>query len=287
MAERIKPYLYLLPALTVIVVFFLGGFILALVQSLGYFPLIGLNNISFKYYIEALSKPEFLTSLRFTFYIAFVSTVISTVLGTGLAYYLLRSYRYKSLIGFIYRMPISVPHIVVALMIVFILSQGGIVSRLFLKAGVISDTAAFPAFFYTKNAVGIIVIYCWKEIPFIAFMVYTVMKNIHGKLGEAAEILKATPGQVFWYVILPLSMPSIISASAIVFAFSFGAFEIPYLLGATYPKTMPVWAYLNYISPELMDRPFAMVINIIVSLICTLLVFIYYLSMKKYLDKWG
>ncbi|NLL17901.1 MAG: ABC transporter permease subunit, partial [Clostridia bacterium] len=119
------------------------------------------------------------------------------------------------------------------------------------------------------------------------FMVYTVMKNIHIKLAEVAVNLKASQYQVFRYVILPLSMPSIISASAIAFAFSFGAFEIPYLLGATYPKTLPVWAYQNFISVDLGHRPVAMVINIIISLVCALLVFIYYVSMRKYLKNWN
>lgn len=285
--DMLKPYLYLAPALAVILVFFLGGFVLAFVQSLGYFPVIGMNDLSWQYYLEVCGKPEFLKSLSFTFYIAFVSTAVSTVVGTCLAYYLLKSQLKKSLVSFLYKFPIAVPHLVAALMIVFIMSQGGIVSRLCLKAGLISSTADFPAFFYSRNAIGIIMIYCWKEIPFIAFMVYTVMQKIHSKLSEAAETLKASPAQVFLHVVLPLSMPSIISASAIAFAYSFGAFEIPYLLGATYPKTMPVWAYLNYISPELSDRPVAMVINILVSTVCAILVLVYYLSAKKYLRRWG
>ncbi len=285
--ESLRPYILLTPALTVIVIFFLSGFVLALVQSFGYFPVIGLKEFTLKYYMHIFRKPEFLQSLELTFYIALVSTVISTVLGTCLAYFLVKTQVKSSAVSLFYKFPIAVPHLVAALMIVFILAQGGIVSRLCLKVGIISNTADFPALFYSRNAIGIIIIYCWKEIPFITFMVYTVMKNIRSKLGEVAETLKASPRQLFIYVILPLSMPSIISASAIVFAYSFGAFEIPYLLGATYPKTMPVWAYLNYISPELDNRPLAMVINIVISVICSVLVFIYYLSAKKYLKKWG
>ncbi|MCB8814821.1 ABC transporter permease [Desulfosporosinus shakirovi] len=285
--DSLKAYLYLTPALSVILIFFLGGFILAFIQSLGYFPAIGQEDLTFKYYREVLNKPEFFKSLSYTFYIALLSTTIATVSGTFLAYYLLRTSVKKSFIAFLYKFPIAVPHLVVALMIVFILSQGGILSRLLLKGGLISDTASFPAFFYTQNALGIILIYIWKEIPFVTFMVYTVMRNIHTKLGEAAQNLKASPGQVFFHVILPLSMPSIISASALVFAYSFGAFEVPYLLGATYPKTMPVWAYLNFISADLSARPIAMVINMIVSLVCAVSIFIYYLSAKKYLRKWS
>ncbi|MFA6807643.1 MAG: ABC transporter permease subunit [Eubacteriales bacterium] len=284
--DLLKPYIYLFPALGVIVVFFLGGFILALIQSLGYFPAIGLDDFTLNYYKEVLSDPQFLESLGYTLYIAAVSTAISTVLGTILAYALLKTSLKNSIISFLYKIPIAVPHLVAALMIVFILSQGGVMARFFIKTGLITETADFPAFFFTRNALGIIIIYVWKEIPFVAFMVYAVMKNIHRNLGEVASTLNASERQVFCHVILPLSMPSIISASVIVFAFSFGAFEIPYLLGVTYPKTMSVWAYYSYISSDLMERPVAMVINIVISLICSCLVLIYYLSTKKYLRRW-
>lgn len=281
-----KGYLYLIPALAVIVVFFLGGVGVAFLQSLGYFPVIGMKELTWKYYLEVLQRPEFISSLKYTFHISFVSTLIATVIGTLLAYFFLRAGQSKW-ISFIYKIPIAVPHLVAALMIVFVLSQGGMAARLAMKLGIISETAEFPAFFYSRNAIGIILIYVWKEIPFVTFMVYAVMKNIHTKLAEVAVNLKASSYQVFRYVILPLSMPSIISASAIAFAFSFGAFEIPYLLGATYPKTLPVWAYQNFISVDLADRPVAMVINMIVSLVCALLVFIYYVSMRKYLKSWN
>lgn len=287
MASRgsFKAYLYLAPALSVIIFFFFGGFVLALIQSLGYFPVIGQTELTFKYYLEVFQKPEFMQSLKYTCYIAFISTSIATVLGTLLAYILLKSSVKKGgIFSFFYKVPIAVPHLVAALMIVFILSQGGIVSRLCMKFGLITDTASFPAFFYTRQACGIILIYIWKEIPFVTFVVYTVMKNIDTKLGEVASNLKASSLQVFLHVTLPLSMPSIVSASTIVFAYSFGAFEVPYLLGATYPKALPVWAYMNYISADLSARPIAMVINILISLVCAGLVFIYYRSMRGYLE---
>jgi len=205
-------------------------------------------------------------------------------MGTLLAYFLLKFSVKKGVISFFYKVPIAVPHLVAALMIVFILSQGGLVSRLCMKLGLITDTASFPAFFYTRQAWGIILIFIWKEVPFVTFVVYTVMKNIDTKLGEVASNLKASSLQVFLNVTLPLSMPSIVSASTIVFAYSFGAFEVPFLLGATYPKTLPVWAYMNYISADLSARPIAMVINILVSLVCAGLVFIYYRSMRRYLE---
>ncbi|MEW6622519.1 MAG: ABC transporter permease subunit [Bacillota bacterium] len=281
-----KPYMLLAPALLVLVVFFLGGLAFALLQSFGYFPVIGLNKLSLEYYSKVLGQREFYASLGFTFYISFVSTALSTIVAIYLANYMVNLKRKNKFIDFLYKLPIAVPHIVAALMVVFLLSQGGFVARIFFKLGLLNETAQFPPLFYSRSAIGIILIYMWKEIPFITLMVYTVMNNIHKRLGEAASTLKASPRDVFYQVTLPLSMPSIISASAIVFAFSFGAFEIPYLLGASYPKTLSVWAYFNYISPDLLNRPVAMVISIVLTSFCVLLVGVYYVFMKN-LRQWG
>lgn len=282
-----KPYLYLAPALIVLTVFFLGGLVFAMLQSFGYFPILGLNSFTLDYYIQVLKQGEFISSLGYTFYIAFVSTVLSTIIAIYLANYMINLKQKNTAIDFMYKLPIAVPHIVATLMIVFLLAQGGFLARILINTKLISEPSQFIPLFYSKNAIGIILIYMWKEIPFITLMIYVVMKNIHGHLGEVATVLKASPRQTFFHVILPLSMPSIISASAIVFAFSFGAFEIPFLLGVTYPKTLSVWAYYSYISPNLLNRPVAMVITIILTLICIIFVGLYYLSMRKYLKQWS
>jgi putative spermidine/putrescine transport system permease protein len=282
-----RPYLYLSPALIVLGGLFLGGVVLAAVQSLGYFPVIGLYKFTVVYYRQVFGEHEFLASLGMTLYVALSSTILSTVAGIYLANYLIQVIKKNGFVAVAYKLPIAVPHLVAALMIVFLVSQGGVLARLLMHLGLISRTADFPALFYSRYAVGIILIYLWKETPFVALMTYSVMKNIQGRLGEVASTLGASPRQVFYHVVLPLSMPGIVSASAIVFAYSFGSYEVPFLLGASYPKALPVWAYVNYISPQLSDRPAAMVINITISIICAGLVAIYYQFMKKYLRQWS
>ncbi len=68
-------------------------------------------------------------------------------------------------------------------------------------------------------------------------------------------------------MIFPVIAPGIVASSLIVFAFTFGAFEVPYLLGEDYPTMLPVMAYEEYRSIELSDRPVAMAINVLIALI--------------------
>ena len=77
------------------------------------------------------------------------------------------------------------------------------------------------------------------------------------------------------FVILPLIRPAVLSASTLVFAFTFGAFEVPLLLGQRFPSALPVLAYRNYTDVDLNARPEAMAMSIVIAAISAGLIFIY------------
>ena len=275
-----EPYLLLLPALVVLGGLFLGGVVLGVLQSFGYFPLIGLKNFTLQYYTEMLSSPEFLDALGYSLYISIVSSVLAAVIGVFLAYQLAKLPKKHTLVRLIYKLPIIVPHIIATLLVFLFFTQSGLLARILYNLGIIEQLESFPALVFDKKGIGIILVYLWKEIPFIALITYTVLKHINTSFEEVAANLGANNRQIFWHIYLPLSLPSIGSAVIIVFAFSFGAFEIPFLLGPTYPKTLPVMAYQRYISSDLMQRPYAMVIAVVLTVICVGLIYLY----KKSVD---
>ncbi|SJZ37593.1 ABC transporter permease [Selenihalanaerobacter shriftii] len=275
-----KPYILLSPALVVLIGLFLGGVTLALLQSLGYFPFIGLKTITLKYYIEVFSSPEFIDALKYSLYISFVSSVGAVVIGVLLAYQLVKLSDKYRLVQLLYKLPIIVPHIIASLLVFLFFTQSGLLSRLLYHFGILEQITDFPNLIFDQWGIGIIFVYLWKEIPFIALVVYTVLKHINTSFEEVAANLGANQRQIFWNIYFPLSLPSIGSAFIIVFAFSFGAFEIPFLLGPTYPNTLPVMAYQNYISSDLTQRPYAMVIVMILTIISFGLIYFY----KKLLD---
>ena len=275
-----EPYLLLLPALVVLGGLFLGGVVLGIAQSFGYFPLLGLKEFTLQYYIETLSNPEFLDALAYSLYISIVSSVVAGVIGVFFAYQLAKLPKKHTLVKLIYKLPIIVPHIIATLLVFLFFTQSGLLSRILYNLEIIEKINNFPPMVFDKKGIGIILVYLWKEIPFIALITYTVLKHINSSFEEVAANLGANSRQIFWHIYLPLSLPSIGSAIIIVFAFSFGAFEIPFLLGPTYPKTLPVMAYQRYISSDLMQRPYAMVIAVVLTVICVILIYLY----KKSVD---
>lgn len=254
---------------------FVTGLIMGFIQSLGHFKAIGFNGFTLKYYKEVLTSKDFLSSLGFSLYISIISSVIAVVLGILLSYSIFRINSKRKTIDSMYKFPIIVPHIVAVLLVYNILVQNGILPRILYFTGLIKEPFQFPSLLYEKNGVGIIIAYLWKEIPFVAMVTYTILGNLSYNLSEVALNLGATNRQVFFHVFLPLIMPSVLSAFIIIFAFSFGAYEVPFLLGPTSPKALSVKAFIEYSNPDLTNRPYAMVINMILTFLSFILVGFY------------
>lgn len=282
MGGRIKIALLLAPALLVIGVLFSGGIIVALVQSLGYMPAVGQTEFSFAAYREVLGDKDFLNSLLLTLYVAGASTGISTVLAVLAALALRQSSGRISAV--VFQLPITIPHLVAAVGIALVVSQTGLGARLAAALGLIGEPREFPALLYDRYSIGIILTYVWKEMPFIALVVLASLRGVAGELEEVARTLGASAWQRFWYVVFPVISPGIIAASLIVFAFTFGAFEVPFLLGKTYPTILPVMAYNEYRDLDLAARPVAMAINVLIAVV-TATIAAFYLRLARNLGR--
>ena len=284
MNNKLKPYLLVAPVAILLGLVMVVGISNCIYQSLGYFPQIGMNNLTLDYYKEILVDKTFLKSLLFSIETSLISALISVFIGLILAY-LLSQGKYSKFRVYILNLPVIIPHIIVVILAIFIFSQTGIISRVFYKLGIINDSSDFFNLIMDKNGIGIILVYIWKEIPYIVLTVYNILKNISEKLELVALNLGASKFQSFIYVILPLAMPSIISSFIILFSFSFGSYEVPFLIGPSTPKALSVYAYVNYISSDLSKRSLAMAINTILSIISFILLIIYnkiFIKIYKY-----
>ncbi len=274
-ADRFKPYLLLLPVLSILAAVFVNGLITGFLQSIGYFPALGLREITPKYYVEIFRNPAFLSALVFSLYTALVSAILATVLGLLLALCLLRSNSQDRISHLVYRLPIIVPHTVAALLVISLLGQSGMLARIAISIGLIEKMSDFPVVTFDRGGIGLMVAYMWKEIPFVALVVYGVLRSVDEKYNQVARNLGANGFQLFKEVLLPMALPALSSAFIIIFSFSFGAFEIPYLLGPTSPRALPVLAYIAFTHPDLLRRPYAMAMNMVIALITLVMVILY------------
>jgi ABC-type spermidine/putrescine transport system, permease component I len=277
---NLAPYILILP-FAALGLLFVTGIINGLVQSFGVIPVLGLSTPTLKYYLDIVNRPELLSSIGVSLYITAVSSVLAAILGVALGAGLVMSGQARGKLIQIVKMPIAIPHTVAALFIINIFSQSGLLARVLYALGLINSQSGFPALLYTGSGIGIIVAYLWKEVPFIAFFVVAIMANISSTLGEAAENLGAGKWRTFIEVTLPLCMPAIKNAFLIVFAYTLGAYELPFLLGATEPRALPVQAFIEYTHPDLQHRPYAMALNGVMFFISFIVVLLYYRVVQR------
>jgi len=275
MYERFRPYLLISPALLVILFLFIGGLLFGLARSLNYMPIIGLNDPNFDAYRSIFASSGFLRSLGLTLWIAIASTFISMAIAIGVGLILRESFRGRRISTFLFQLNLPIPHIVGAIGILFLFTQGGFISRIAHSINLIDQPSQFPELVFDSLAIGIILEYVWKEIPFIGIIVIALLVSIGDEYEEMAQTLGANAWQRFRYVLLPLLFPGVLSASVIVLAFTFGAFEIPFMLGQAFPQPLPVLAVRLFTNPDLNLRPEAMATAIVIAALSTFLIIIY------------
>lgn len=249
-----KRALALSPLLLVLGGLFGGGLVLAGLESLGSGA-----------YARLLASTEFQDGLALTARVSLLSALISCLFGTALAVAVARVAGRSRLVPFLLRAPLSLPHLVVAAMVLLVFSNSGILARLAYLAGLITDPEQFPPLTYDPFGYGIIAAYALKEIPFVTVLVLPVVTGATQRLGDVAATLGASPSQVFRRVVWPLVWPAAAGAGTILFAYAFGAFEVPFVVGRTYPKMLPVLAYQKFMSIDPADRPLGLAAGLVIA----------------------
>lgn len=266
-------HLLLIPPIACVALLFVGGMILIVLQSMG-IGVLG-DTTLFAAYRYLLSDPTFYSSLLFTTLLALVTTALATLGGVTSALLLRRYAGRGSIVNLLYQFPISLPHLVVAICVLLYFTQSGLISRLLHALGLITEPYQFPALVYDRWGVGILIVYLFKEIPFVGLIALSALQSLSADYESMARSLGATRGQCTRHVLLPLIIPAIVPASIIIFAFIFGAYEVPYFLGSSYPSMLSVLGYRYFTDVNIALRPVALALNIVIALVVLALVFLY------------
>jgi putative spermidine/putrescine transport system permease protein len=275
MKNGLSLIILLAPALVVILVLFAGGLAMGLSQSLGYMPIIGAYGFNLDAYIELLRSPGFVPSLLLTIFVSMTATAVAVTLAVVTALTLRKQFIGKKLVSFLYQFPLTIPHLVVAVGMMMLVSQSGLLARAAYRIGLIADSSQFPVLVFDDLGIGIILVYVWKEIPFIGLIALAVLQSIGSDYEEQARTLGANSWQTFRHVLLPLIIPGVLPGSIIIFAYTFSSFEVPFLLGKSYPAMLSVLSYRLYIDVDLDARPQAMAMSVLIALFVLILVVIY------------
>lgn len=276
-----KITLMLAPAVIALGGLCLGGLAVAVFRSFDVQILAGTGAPGLDAYRAVLGQPEFLRSLGFSLYIALTATFLSTAVAIWAALLLRQRFAGRGALAFLFQLTLTLPHLIGAIGILYLLSQSGLMARLAFGAGLIDHPSQFPALVYDRYGIGIILQYVWKEVPFIALILLAQMQALGEDYESVARSLGASRWQSFRHVLLPMILPGVLAASVLVFAFAFGAYEVPLILGPNAPATLPVLAYRKFTDVDLAGRSEAMALAVVITVISAGLVALYLWTARR------
>ena len=262
--KRIKLDLSYLPGIALIAVVILGGFIKSIIISFGFYKEIGISEFTTKYYREILTSKGFLNSLFFTFKFAAISSILAVIIGLFLAYGI---YFYKKKSSFSLNIPMIIPHMIVVVILLNLFSEAGLFSRILANLGVIESPHQFVPLFYTKSALGIILVYIFKGAPFAAVVFLNGINKIGMEQFNAARNLGATESYAFYHIYYKRVKSSLLKVLLILFTFSMSSYEVPFLIGPTAPRALAVKSYIEFTQNDFIYKPYSLAYNVILGLI--------------------
>jgi spermidine/putrescine transport system permease protein len=225
--RQLLPYLFLVPGLLWLIIFFLIPLLNQAYVSLqsGDSELGYTFTWNFSTYSDAISNyhEQFLRSLKF----AGIATIIDLIIAFPLAYFIaFKAGRWRNFMLLLIVLPFFTSYLVRTVSWQLILSDNGWVVSRFRDVGLVSQNGRLLA---TDTAViaGI----AYNFLPFMALPLYVSLEKIDRRLIEAATDLYASRVTAFRKVTLPLALPGIFAGSLLTFIPAVGDFINAALLG--------------------------------------------------------
>jgi putative spermidine/putrescine transport system permease protein len=230
---KLKPALWMLPAIVILLVAYFYPLIHVLSVSLTE-PRLGFGN-----YTGLISDSGAQHIIWTTLRISLTATLIAVILGYVVAYAMVMGSKRRRAFMFVCVMvPFWISILVRAFAWILLLRAEGLINNLLIALHVIDDPLDL-----LYNEFGVIVGTIHYMIPIAVLTLYGQMEGIDRRLLTAARGLGAGPFFAFRTVFLPLSIPGIVAATILIFINGIGFFIIPALLGGG--KTLMLAEYIG------------------------------------------
>jgi multiple sugar transport system permease protein len=228
-------YLFLLPGLLVLTLFFfvpVGAALLLSFTDFDIYAIASIDNlriVGFRNYIDLFQNPLFWIALKNTFYFVLIGGPLSVATSLGAAMLLnAKGIRFKGFFRTAYFAPVVTTLVAVAVVWRFMFhARYGLVNWVIGLVGIdpvnwLGDpTYAMPA---------IIILAIWKNFGYNMIIFIAGLQNIPGYLYEAADVDGANAWQQFRNVTLPMLAPTFLFVSIITMIGYFQLFAEPYVM---------------------------------------------------------
>ena len=250
--ERWWYVLYLIP-LAFLILFFLYPLLSILDVSLrpdGQFDLSGFARLfTSSYYVE---------TLLFTIYQATLSTLLTITLVLPTAYVLTRfRFRGKSLLLSFATLPFVLPTVVVAVAFMSLIGQRGLVNDILMTL----FSLDYAPIQLERTLAIILIVHVFYNYAIALRLIVSYWSSMGVESEEVARTLGANKLEIWRDIRLPLLRPALLSASALVFVFTFTSFGVILILGGIRFSTLEVQIY--YQAVNIFNLPLAGALSIV------------------------
>jgi putative spermidine/putrescine transport system permease protein len=186
-----------------------------------------------------LTHPAYFRSLVSTLLLSGAVTAATLVVSGIAGLFLSRNrFRGRGLLTAMLTFPLAFPGVVVGFMVILLAGRQGLI-------GQISQALFDENLVFAYSMAGLFLGYLYFSIPRVILTVMAAAEKLDPKLEEAARSLGASPWRVVLDVLIPGLKPALISAGAICFATSMGAFGTAFTL-ATRINVLPITIYTEF-----------------------------------------
>ncbi|MDZ7599911.1 MAG: ABC transporter permease subunit [Hoeflea sp.] len=187
------------------------------------------RQFSFSNYLWLTEDALYINAYISSIAIAFISTVLTLLIGFPLAYGMARApTSLRPTLLMLVILPFWTSFLIRVYAWIGILKPEGLLNQFLFFLGVI-DTPLI--ILNTNTAVYIGIVYSY--LPFMVLPIYAALEKMDYTLIEAAQDLGCPPITAFWKITFPLAIPGIVAGCMLVFIPAVGEFVIPDLLGGS------------------------------------------------------
>jgi putative spermidine/putrescine transport system permease protein len=240
MIARTKMPWLLLPLVICFGAFFAAPMAVVLLASL----LTEGGELSSANYLRILIDQYHWNVLAVTLRISLITTLACVLLGYPLAYYLVRVTRWRHwrrICLIIVILPLFTSNVVRSFGWMVLLGRKGLVNDAMIWAGLWDAPVRFLG-----TETGIVIGLTYILLPFMVLSIGNVLAAIDPALENASADLFAGPAAAFLHVVLPLTLPGLLSGMIMVFTLAVSAYVTPALLSGGRVVVFPILIFQQY-----------------------------------------
>lgn len=190
-------------------------------------------------YLAVVTNAQYFRSLVSTVVLSLGVTAATLVVSGVAGLFLTRNeFPGKKVLLAMLTFPLAFPGVVVGFMVIMLAGRQGLI-------GDVSEWVLDERIVFAYSMAGLFTGYLYFSIPRVILTVMAAAEKLDPALEEAARSLGASPWRVVRDVIIPGLMPALVSAGAICFATSMGAFGTAFTL-ATKINVLPITIYTEF-----------------------------------------